>query len=107
MAKKFIFVCGGIMILVVSYTLGANSVVAQSKGGNVVGIAVYGNDALVVTNEGDVYQSTNNNADNWTFKANVFDFIVYYTLFCISSMGDMSSPFSFRMISKPLASASD
>ena len=72
MAKKFFFVCGGILMLVLAYTFGANSVVAQSKGGNVVGITVYGNDALVVTAEGDVYQATNNNADNWTFKANVF-----------------------------------
>jgi hypothetical protein len=75
MAKKFFFVCGGIMMLVLAYTLGANSVVAQSGERNVVGIAVYGNDAVVVTDEGDVYQATNNNADNWTFKANVFEVV--------------------------------
>ena len=73
MAKKFFFVCGGILMLVLAFTLGANSVVAQSKGGTVVGIALYGNDATVVTAEGDVYQATNINDDNWTFKANVFE----------------------------------
>ena len=73
MAKKFFFVCGGILMLVLTYTLGANSVVAQSGAGKVVGIAIYGNDAIVVTAEGDVYQATNNNTDNWTLKANVFE----------------------------------
>lgn len=73
MAKKFFFVCGGILMLVLAYTFGASSVVAKSKGEFVEGIAVYGNDALVVTAGGDVYQATNNNADNWTFKANVFE----------------------------------
>jgi len=73
MARKFFFVCGGVLMLLLAYTLGANSVVAQSRKGTVVGIAVYGNDALVVTSEGDVYQATNNNTDNWTLRANVFE----------------------------------
>ena len=73
MAKKFFFVCGGILMLVIAFTLGANSVVAESEKGEVEGIAVYGNDALVITTEGDVYQATNNETDNWTFRGNVFE----------------------------------
>ena len=74
MAKKFFLVCGAILMLVLTYALGANSeVVVKSAGKSVVGIAVYGNDALVVTADGDVYQATNNNTDNWTFRANVFE----------------------------------
>ena len=72
MAKKFFFVCGGIMMLVLAFTLGANSVVAQSGGENVVGMATYGGRVFVVTAEGDVYKASKS-ADNWTFKANVFE----------------------------------
>lgn len=71
MAKKFFFVCAGILMLVLAYTLGANSIVAQSKEGNVVGIATYGADVFVVTAEGDVYKASES-VDNWTHMANVF-----------------------------------
>lgn len=72
MAKKFFLVCGGILMLGIAYTLGANTVVAQGREQNVVGIAVYGNDAIAVTDEGDVYQATNNEKDNWVFRVNIF-----------------------------------
>jgi ABC-type Na+ efflux pump permease subunit len=72
MAKKFIFVSGGILMLVLAYTLGASSVVAQSGEETIVGVAVYGNVYIAVTAGGDVYQAKSNNADKWVLRANVF-----------------------------------
>ena len=73
MAKKFFIVCGGILMLVLAFALGTNSVVAQSEEETIVGVAVYGNVYIAVTADGDVYQAKSNNADKWVFRANVFE----------------------------------
>ena len=55
MAKRFFFVCLGILCLALAYHLGANNANAQGAGGKVRMIAAAGDNAWVVTDTDDVY----------------------------------------------------
>jgi len=57
MAKKFFYVCGGILMLALSYHFGASSATAQA-GSPVQGFAFAGGNFFVMTSNGDVYQSS-------------------------------------------------
>lgn len=61
MAKKFFYVCGGLLMLALAYHLGATTATAQAPGNPVVS-AYFSNQNLAnyaVTSNGDVYVSTN------------------------------------------------
>ena len=55
MAKRFFFVCLGILCLALAYHLGANNASAQGSGGKVRLIAAAGDNAWVVTDTDDIY----------------------------------------------------
>lgn len=73
MAKKFMFVCLGVLALAVAYHLGAAGAVSQGTG-IAVGIAAipYSDGArlYVATDNGDVYWS--GPATPWTYYGNIF-----------------------------------
>jgi hypothetical protein len=76
MAKKFFYVCAGILMLALSYHFGAQSVSAQAVGNPVVASIPPTNSwyAAVVTANGDVYGSISagGNLATWTHTGNVF-----------------------------------
>jgi hypothetical protein len=55
MAKRFFFVCLGILCLALAYHLGANNASAQGSSGKVRLIAAAGDNAWVVTDTDDIY----------------------------------------------------
>lgn len=71
MAKKFFYVCAGIMMLAGAYAIGANGVQAQNDPQAVLAMSTEGNYAFVVTSGGDLYRSTNY-GDSWSFVTNAF-----------------------------------
>ena len=70
MARKFFYVCAGMLMLALSYHLGANTATAQAPGNPVVATFIEGN--AVVTASGDVYQSSNGVIGPWTLMSNTF-----------------------------------
>lgn len=75
MAKKFFFVCAGILMLVGAYSLGARNVEAQ-VGGDVVGVSSFVTTSgsyivVAITNTGDFYRSENAGED-WYYRTNIF-----------------------------------
>jgi hypothetical protein len=77
MARKFFYVCAGILMLALSYHFGAQSASAQSSANPVVGsipvpFGTWYN--AVVTANGDVYGSASpaGNLSTWTYVSNVF-----------------------------------
>lgn len=83
MAKKFMFICLGILALMVAYSLGASNVDAQVSGASVVGVvnAAAGTTAIVTAN-GDFWarpgvpQATHpaswTESGDWTYMGNCF-----------------------------------
>ena len=86
MAKKFFYVCMGILALAGAFALGSNSVSAQ-VGGEFVGISIDGvyNNTAAITADGSIYARSgkpvcqneemvwNNPCAQWTLMGNVFD----------------------------------
>jgi len=68
MAKKFFYVCAGILMLVAAYSLGAQRVEAQVGGGDFVAL-VSANGLIAITNNGDVYKSSA--GVNWSYLDNI------------------------------------
>ena len=86
MAKKFMFVCLGILALAGAYAIGANRADAQSGlPGDVVQLFSYNSGTAVVTASGDFYARNStiisgsgadpswNNPDPWVYLGNVFN----------------------------------
>jgi hypothetical protein len=72
MARKFFYICAGMLMLALSYDLGASTAAAQAPGNPVV--AVFNTSSLVTAN-GDIYEGSNSNGAvflNWTLRTNVF-----------------------------------
>lgn len=55
MAKRFFYVCLGILCLACAYHLGANNASAQGSGGKIRMVAAAGDDVWLVTDTDDVY----------------------------------------------------
>jgi len=73
MARKFFYVCAGMLMLALSYHLGASTAIAQAPANPVV--AAFGNSGAVVTANGDVYVGGGGSANgwtNWVLASNVF-----------------------------------
>jgi hypothetical protein len=76
MARKFFLVAAGLLMLALSYHLGASTAVAQSAGNPVVAMAgvpsggPLGITATAMTASGDLYGTTN--GLSWTLLSNVF-----------------------------------
>jgi hypothetical protein len=72
MAKKFFFVCGGILMLVLAYHFGATSATAQAPSNPIVA----GDYVAVITANGDVYSNSSeippSGAATWVRAGNVF-----------------------------------
>lgn len=72
-AKKFFYVCAGILLLALSYHFGAKNATAQA-GGNVIGVAAYFYSAgqvgeyVVATAGEDVYRKQGSGA--WQYQGN-------------------------------------
>ena len=77
MAKKFMYVCLGILALFVAYHLGANSATSQGLG-TAVGICSYSkssdSNVYVVTDCGDCYRkwSLSSDLENWEYWGNIY-----------------------------------
>jgi hypothetical protein len=75
MARKFFFVCAGLLCLAIAYHPGATSATAQAPG-NPVATGFFNGSAgggVVVTTNGDVYVTpVANNFANWVLTGNVF-----------------------------------
>lgn len=72
-AKRFFFVCAGLLCLAIAYHLGARSAGAQTPGNTVVASRADG--YVVYTSNGDVYFSVGAGPENggrWTWVGNVF-----------------------------------
>jgi len=74
MAKKFFYVCGGLLMLALAYHLGATSATAQAPSNSVVGTFGELSPQAVVTANGDVYVSSGNPQplSGWSWRANIF-----------------------------------
>jgi len=87
MAKKFMFVCFGILALVGAYAVGANNSVAQVGGSDIVQVYNSNSATVVVTANGDFYARNGimdrggssvdsepiwNGSGPWVFKGNCF-----------------------------------
>jgi hypothetical protein len=72
MAKKFFYVCSGILMLALSYHFGARSAGAQAPANAVVSsMPGYVYNVAVVTANGDIYGSMSLDGP-WRFASNVF-----------------------------------
>jgi hypothetical protein len=73
MAKRFFYVCAGLLCLALVYHLGARTATAQAPGNADVAMTQNGGDHTVVTENGDVYTATSGALDApWVPRANVF-----------------------------------
>jgi len=77
MARKFFYVCAGMLMLALAYHFGASTAVAQAPGNPVVALigpyqgAPFASAAI--TANGDVYSTSISTLDNgWTFRGNIF-----------------------------------
>jgi len=71
MAKRFLFVCAGLLCLALSYHLGARNATAQAPSGSVTAMAYTGasyQTCLVATTSGDLFEWSN----GWQSRGNVF-----------------------------------
>jgi hypothetical protein len=72
MAKRFFYVCAGLLCLTLVYHLGARSATAQAPGNPIVTMAAQNGGWGVVTANGDFYISGSPNGGTWTLGSNVF-----------------------------------
>lgn len=75
MAKKFFYVCGGLLMLALAYHFGATSATAQIAGRPTTALAYNGSTGQMValSDLGDVYVSASGgNMTTWHYEANVF-----------------------------------
>ena len=73
-AKRFFYVCAGILCLALAYHLGASSATAQSAAGQsnsrvITGFAVDHDYFYVITPDGDIYRQTNHPNDLSGFRS--------------------------------------
>ena len=76
MARKFFYVCAGMLMLALSYHFGASTATAQASGNLVVAVTNFAQPAeahsfLAVTASGDAYV-TSSNGNTWVFSGNLF-----------------------------------
>ena len=71
MARKFFYVCAGMLMLALSYHFGASTATAQAPSNPVVGLSAYTTNFLVMTANGDSYV-TPNYGQSWYRYANCF-----------------------------------
>ena len=71
-AKRFFYVCVGLLCLAFVYHLGARNSQAQAPGNPVVAMSDYGGSIWVVTANGDVYASQLPGTYPWVQCPNVF-----------------------------------
>ena len=75
LAKRFFYVCAGLLCLALAYHLGATSATAQAPGNPVVGVGGGGGDNrqvfVAVTANGDAFLYSPGNT-NWQPAPNVF-----------------------------------
>ncbi len=89
MAKKFFFVCAGLLMLVGAYSIGVNSVEAQDTS-LVAGIATAGTSLYAINTHGDVFKSGIAAVD-WVYTANIYSGIVVNSE--APSLGDLKSQY--------------
>jgi len=70
MAKKFFYVCGGVLMLALAFHFGAMTATAQAPGNPVVGITSGSSGLFAVTANGDSY--ARGAGGPWFFLGNVF-----------------------------------
>jgi len=72
MAKKFFFICAGLLMLALAYHFGATTATAQAPGNPIVGTFDFLPGAVVLAN-GDVYLSASGSPlQGWHWYSNVF-----------------------------------
>lgn len=71
MSKRFFYICAGVMLLALSYHVGARSAGAQAPGNPVASVAGYPPDFFVMTQSGDSYFTTDAGR-TWTRNSNCF-----------------------------------
>ena len=72
MAKKYMYVCLGVLALAVAYHLGAKSAISQGTG-IPVGISSghqYDDGVYVITDQGDVYRRAYDEGPDWVYWGN-------------------------------------
>lgn len=77
MARKFFYICAGMVMLALSYDLGANTATAQGPGNPVVaaGEMTFSNSTsnFVITSSGDLFTAASNSpGTSWVHLGNVF-----------------------------------
>jgi len=72
MAKKFFYVCAGLLMLALAYHLGASTATAQAPSNSVVASFSYGYGAAAITANGDLYTSWNSIGGPYVHTANIF-----------------------------------
>jgi hypothetical protein len=72
-ARKFFYICAGMLMLALSYHFGASTATAQSPGNPVV--AASSGDPIVYTANGDAYHfnGSSSGAPAWVLIGNVFN----------------------------------
>jgi len=70
MAKKFFYVCGGLLMLALAYQLGATTATAQAPGNPIVAASGTNSFVVAIAANGDAYISQG--GGNWGHWGNVF-----------------------------------
>jgi hypothetical protein len=74
-AKRFFYVCAGLLLLVVAYSIGAHRADAQSGSSTIVAVTngyPITNSVFAVAANGAVYISANGGNSPWTYSGNIF-----------------------------------
>ena len=72
MARKFFYVCAGMLMLALSYHFGASNATAQAPSNSVVGITANASGIFAATANGDTYQFGNGGPNAWHPLGNIF-----------------------------------
>ncbi|HEY3216222.1 MAG TPA: hypothetical protein VGK93_06980 [Candidatus Eisenbacteria bacterium] len=70
-AKRFFYVCAGLLCLALAYHLGARSATAQATKTQIA-TATGGSSCLVILANGDVYRDASGDGTRWVKAVNVF-----------------------------------
>jgi len=72
MARKFFYVCAGMLMLALSFHFGYTTARAQSPGNPAVGMAANQSGIFAITANGDTYQYGNGGPNVWHPLGNIF-----------------------------------
>ena len=75
MARKFFYICAGMLMLALSYHFGASTATAQAPSNSVVGVSIAATQSLfgvIVTANGDVYLPGASGPATWYRTSNIF-----------------------------------